>query len=166
MDVISFLCVSLGSSTIQLHDSLGSRSACACSEAGFSSQNDDRVFGVYYRRATYFYGQGLDEKNIRKEMFPVYDGKCLSREAIHKWAKKFSRGHSIVANTARLGVEVAKTTVKRLSGCGFRCTGKAMRQMYQCWRICREINFFYRLEYQMFHVLYAFCVLFIDSPSY
>jgi hypothetical protein len=31
--------VSLGSSTVQLHDSLGSRHACSCSEAGFSSQN-------------------------------------------------------------------------------------------------------------------------------
>jgi hypothetical protein len=39
MDVIDFLCVSLGSSTVQLHDSVGSRSACACSEDGFNSQN-------------------------------------------------------------------------------------------------------------------------------
>jgi hypothetical protein len=43
MDVISFLCVSLGSSTVQLHDSLGSRRACACSAAGFSSQRSDRA---------------------------------------------------------------------------------------------------------------------------
>jgi hypothetical protein len=41
MDVIGFLCVSLGSSTVQLHDSLGSRCACAYSEACFSSQNGD-----------------------------------------------------------------------------------------------------------------------------
>jgi hypothetical protein len=41
MDVICFLCVSLGSGTVQLHDSLCSRRACACSEAGFSSQNGD-----------------------------------------------------------------------------------------------------------------------------
>jgi hypothetical protein len=41
MDVIRFVCVSLGSSTVQLHDSLGSRRACACSEAGVSSQNGD-----------------------------------------------------------------------------------------------------------------------------
>jgi hypothetical protein len=32
MKVIGFLCVLLGSSTVQLHDSLGSRSACACLE--------------------------------------------------------------------------------------------------------------------------------------
>jgi hypothetical protein len=39
MDVIGFLCVLLDSSRVQLHDSLGSRHACACSEADFSSQN-------------------------------------------------------------------------------------------------------------------------------
>jgi hypothetical protein len=43
MDVIGFLCVSLGSSTVQLHDSLDSRRVCACSEADFSSQNGDRA---------------------------------------------------------------------------------------------------------------------------
>jgi hypothetical protein len=42
MDVIGCPCVSLGSSTVQLHESLGSRRACACSDAGFSSQNGDR----------------------------------------------------------------------------------------------------------------------------
>jgi hypothetical protein len=41
MEVIWLLCVSLGSSTVQLYDSLGTRSAC--SDAGFSSQNDDSV---------------------------------------------------------------------------------------------------------------------------
>jgi hypothetical protein len=43
MDVIVFLYVSLGSSTFQLHESLGSRRACACSEVGFSSENLDRA---------------------------------------------------------------------------------------------------------------------------
>jgi hypothetical protein len=41
MDVIGFVRVSLGSSTVQLHNSLGSRCACACTEAGFGSQNGD-----------------------------------------------------------------------------------------------------------------------------
>jgi hypothetical protein len=43
MVVINFLCVSVGSSTVQLHGSLGSRRACTCSEASFSSQNGDRA---------------------------------------------------------------------------------------------------------------------------
>jgi hypothetical protein len=46
MDVIRFPCLSLGSSTVQLHVSLGSRSPCTYSEAGFSSQKDSmqRIF--------------------------------------------------------------------------------------------------------------------------
>jgi hypothetical protein len=43
MEVIGFLCVSLGSTTGELHDSLYIRRACASSEAGFSSQNGDRA---------------------------------------------------------------------------------------------------------------------------
>jgi hypothetical protein len=46
MDVIGFLYVSLGSSTVELYDSVGSRRAYACSEAGFSSQNGDCAWGV------------------------------------------------------------------------------------------------------------------------
>jgi hypothetical protein len=43
IDVIGFLFVSLGSSTVQLHDTLGSRRTCAYSEADFSRQNGDRA---------------------------------------------------------------------------------------------------------------------------
>jgi hypothetical protein len=39
IDVIGFLWLSLGSSTVQLHDNLGSK----CAELGFSSQNGDRT---------------------------------------------------------------------------------------------------------------------------
>jgi hypothetical protein len=41
--LIGFLCVSLGSSSVQLHVSQGSTCAWACSEAGFSSQNGDHA---------------------------------------------------------------------------------------------------------------------------
>jgi hypothetical protein len=43
MEVIGFLYVPLGSSTVQVQNSLGSRRAWACSETGFSSQNYDRA---------------------------------------------------------------------------------------------------------------------------
>jgi hypothetical protein len=29
--------------------------------------------------------KGLDAKNIHKEIFTVYGGKCLSRKAVHSW---------------------------------------------------------------------------------
>jgi hypothetical protein len=47
--VTGFLCVPLRTSTVQLHDSLRSRRACARSQAGFNGQNGDRAYGVYYR---------------------------------------------------------------------------------------------------------------------
>jgi hypothetical protein len=37
-------------------------------------------------------GKGLNAKNIHKEMFPVYRGKCLSRKAVHEFFEKFSQG--------------------------------------------------------------------------
>jgi hypothetical protein len=67
----------------------------------------------------------------------------LSRKAVHKWVEKFSQGRSKVADNARPGAEVAETTVTRLLCCGFRRTGKAMGQVYQCWwRISRNKYFF------------------------
>jgi hypothetical protein len=144
MDVIGFLCVSPGSSIIQLHDSLGSRRTFPSSEAGFSSKNGDRAWGVYYRRTTFccvfLWAKGLDAKDIHKEMLPVYGVKCFSRRAVHNWFEKFSQGR----RGWNGGVEVAETTVKRLLSCDFRRTGEAMGQVYQCqWRICREINVFF-----------------------
>jgi hypothetical protein len=92
MDVIGFLYVTLGSSTVQLHDSVGSRRACACSEAGISSQNGNRILEVYYRRAAFCYAflcaKVLNAKDIHKGMFSVYGGKCLSRKAVHNWGRK------------------------------------------------------------------------------
>jgi hypothetical protein len=30
-------------------------------------------------------------KDIHKEMFPVYGGKCLPRKAVHKWVEKHEK---------------------------------------------------------------------------
>jgi hypothetical protein len=88
--------------------------------------------------------KGLNANYINKEMFPVYGGECLWRKEVHNWVVKLSQGYSEVAVDARPGAEVAETTVKRLLCCGFRRSGKAIGQVYQCWwRICREINVFF-----------------------
>jgi hypothetical protein len=34
--------------------------------------------------------KGLNAKDIHKEMFPVYGGKCLSRKAVQNWAADVS----------------------------------------------------------------------------
>jgi hypothetical protein len=46
----------------------------------------------------FLWAKGLNAKDIYKEMFPVYGGKCLSRKAVHNWAEKFSQGRSKVAD--------------------------------------------------------------------
>jgi hypothetical protein len=95
----------------------------------------------------------LNAKDIRKEIFPVYGSKCLSRKDVQNWIKKFSQGRSKVADDVQPGAEVAETAVKRLLCCGFRHRGKGMGQEFRCWwRICREINVFSRSEYYMFYI--------------
>jgi hypothetical protein len=38
----------------------------------------------------FLWAKGLNEKDINKEMFHVYVGKCLSHKAIHNWVPNFS----------------------------------------------------------------------------
>jgi hypothetical protein len=72
---------------------------------------------VYYRRETYgcafsfLWAKELNAKDIHKEMFPVYGGKCLSgtRKAVHIWVEKFSQGRPEVAD----GAEVCHGTASR-----------------------------------------------------
>jgi hypothetical protein len=64
------------------------------------------------------------------------------------------------------GAEAAETTVKILQSCGFRRTGNAMGQVYQCWwRICREINVSSQARISQVLRFIFICDLFNDSPS-
>jgi hypothetical protein len=45
----------------------------------------------------------LNAKDIHKEMFPVYGGKCLSHKRFTTGSRKFSQGRSKVAVDARTG---------------------------------------------------------------
>jgi hypothetical protein len=58
--------------------------------------------------------RGLNAKDIHKEMFPVYDGKCLPHKAVHNRVGKFSQGRSKFADDARSSAEAAEATAKRL----------------------------------------------------
>jgi hypothetical protein len=37
------------------------------------------------------WGKGLDAKDIHKEIFPIYGGKCLSHKAVHKGVHKHGK---------------------------------------------------------------------------
>jgi hypothetical protein len=69
MDIIGFLCVSLGSSTVQLHDSLGSIHTCACSEAGFSSQNGDNTTEEQRPVVLFLWAKGIMQRIFIKKFF-------------------------------------------------------------------------------------------------
>jgi hypothetical protein len=52
---------------------------------------------------SFLWAKGLNAKDIHKEKFPFYGGKCLSRKAVHNWAEKFSQGLSKSADYVRPG---------------------------------------------------------------
>jgi hypothetical protein len=49
----------------------------------------------------FWWAKGLSARDIHKEMFPLYGGKCLSLKVVHNWVEKFSQGHSKVADDSR-----------------------------------------------------------------
>jgi hypothetical protein len=90
MDVIGFFCISLGGSTVHLHENLCSRRACPCSEAGFISQNGDRTWGVYYRRAAFCYAFPCEQK---ESMQRIFIKKCFLFTVGSVWcAQRFTSG--------------------------------------------------------------------------
>jgi hypothetical protein len=44
------------------------------------------------------WAKGPNARDIHKEVFPVYSGKCLLLKAVHNWVKKFSQRRSKVAD--------------------------------------------------------------------
>jgi hypothetical protein len=149
MDIIGFVCVPLGSSTVQFHARLGSRCAFACSEAGFSSQNGDRARGVCYRRAEFycaffFCGQkdSMQRMFIKKCFLFTVGSVCR--------VKRFTAGLRNVAD------------LSRLLCLGFRCTGKVIRQVYQC---CSRNKCFFQFRISHVFRFISICELFTDSPS-
>jgi hypothetical protein len=52
-----------------------------------------KVYTTEDRRSVvrFLWTKRLNTKNIRKEIFPVYDGKCLSRKAVHNWVEKHGK---------------------------------------------------------------------------
>jgi hypothetical protein len=55
----------------------------------------------------FLWAKGLVAKDIYKEIFPIYGGKCLWYKAVHKWVEKFPQGCSKVACNVRPDHSVA-----------------------------------------------------------
>jgi hypothetical protein len=113
--------VSIGSSTVQLQNSLGNRRACACSEAGFNSQNGVCAWGVYYRRAELccICGQEDPMQSIFIKKCVLFTVGSVCRVKGFTTGSRNSQGRSKVADDALSGAEVAenrqKTSILRVS---------------------------------------------------
>jgi hypothetical protein len=59
----------------------------------------------------FLWAKGLCVKDIHKEMFPIYGGKCMSRKAVHNWVAKVS----LMTKRLKRWCEVAETAIKKTS---------------------------------------------------
>jgi hypothetical protein len=67
----------------------------------------------------FLWAKGLNLKDIHKEMFPVYGGKCLSRKAVHNWVEKFSQGRSKITDDETEMRKWLKQRPKNFCAAGF-----------------------------------------------
>jgi hypothetical protein len=58
----------------------------------------------------FLWAKELNTKDIHKEMFPVYIGKCLSHKGVHNWVEQFSQGRLKDTDDARSGCPVETGT--------------------------------------------------------
>jgi hypothetical protein len=108
MDAIGFLYVSLDSSIVQLHDSLGSAHAHVqrlVSVVKTATVLDEFTTEEQCSVVRFLWAKDSMQRMFIKQTFPVYGGKCLSRKVVHNWVVKFSQGRSKVADDARPGAQ-------------------------------------------------------------
>jgi hypothetical protein len=74
--------------------------------------------------------EGLNAKDIHKEMFNVYGGKCLSHKAVHSWVENSLKD---VQKSRMMPDQVWKWLKQQAKDFWVSLTGKAMGQVYQCW---------------------------------
>jgi hypothetical protein len=102
MEVISFLLVSVGSGIVvtvkvaDAHAHLPTMVSVVKMASVLKCTTEEQRSDVQF-----LWADGLNAKDIHKEMFPVYDGKCLLCKAFHNWVEIFSQGRSTVADQVR-----------------------------------------------------------------
>jgi hypothetical protein len=72
------------------------------------------------------WAKGLNAKDVDKEMFPVYGGKCVSRKAVHNCVKKRGKSFADDEEVETGSAEVAETTVKNFYAAGFDIDGSSV----------------------------------------
>jgi hypothetical protein len=75
--------------------------------------------------------KGLNANYIHKELFPIYDGKCLSRKAVHNWLEKCSQERSKISVDETVVWNWLRQQSKDFHAAGFDAL--VIGQVYQCW---------------------------------
>jgi hypothetical protein len=107
------------------------------------------------------WAKGLNAKDINKEMFPAYGGKCLSHEMVHNLGgKRFTDDEEVE-------MEVQKWLRQQSRDCyavGFDALVKRWAVYQFWWRIYQAINVFSRFKYHMFYILYPSVTYLLTLP--
>jgi hypothetical protein len=112
----------------------------------------------------FLWAKGLTAKDIRKEMFPVYSGKCLSRKAVHNRVEK--RGNRF-ADDKDVQTEEGKwlrQESKNFCAAGFDAL---VKQWDKCIMLVEDMSgnkSFSRFKYHMLYVLYPFVTYLLTLP--
>jgi hypothetical protein len=162
MDVVGFLCVSLGSCTVQLHDSLGSKRACPCSEAGFSTQNGDRAWGVYFQRAAFCCVFSVSKRTQCKR-YLQRNVSCL------RWEVFVTQSGSQLGGKRFTDDEVVETEVqkwlrqqwKNFSAAGFDALVNDGTSVSMLVEDMSRNKYFARCGYYIFYILFLFVTSFL-----
>jgi hypothetical protein len=126
-------------------------------------ENGDNAWGMDYRRASLFvrflWAEGLNSKDVHKEIFPVYDRKCLPHKAVHNWVEKHGRRF---ADDEEVETEVRKW---------LRQQSEDLDTLVKQWEVYVSVlvedmswNIFSGFEYYMFYVLYPFVTYLLIIP--
>jgi hypothetical protein len=144
VDVVGFLYVSLGSSTIQLHDSVGSRRACHVQRLVSVVKMATVLRGVLTKSSVLlcvFRGQRDSVQRIFINKYFLYTAGSICG------VKRFTTGsRNSLKDVWKLQMRKRRCgsgwdNSQKTSMMGIRRTGRKMGRMYQCWwRLCREIN--------------------------
>jgi hypothetical protein len=110
----------------------------------------------------FLWAKGLSAKDVHKEMFPVYSGKCLLRKVVHNWVANVSLMTKRLKWRCISGCDNSqKTSFLRVST-HWQSDGTCVSQLVD---MSRNKCFF---QFRISHVLHFISIsdLFPDSPLY
>jgi hypothetical protein len=105
----------------------------------------------------FLWAEGSNAKDIHKDMFPVYGGKCLSRKAVHNWVEKRCKRF---ADDEEVETEVRKRLQQDSKGF---CAAGYDALVKRCGKFIKAGGGYVE-KYHMFYVLYPFVTYLVTIP--